>query len=821
MSNDSHRKRLAVAGQVQGVGFRPFVYRLAAEMGLTGWVLNDPSGVTIEIQGEAPQLDRFAARLSAELPPLASMDRFEQADVPAVAGELAFEIRPSAGGELTDAQVTVDTATCPDCLREMGDPSDPRYQYPFINCTNCGPRYSIVCKIPYDRANTTMADFAMCPLCGGEYHSPSSRRFHAQPVACPKCGPSVWLVDTQGKQIPTADPIGEAARMISAGKIVAIKGLGGFHLACRADDEHAVKRLRLRKHRDAKPFAVMVADVDRARALCRIEPAAAELLQGPLRPIVLLPMQYHKPPQDTSADGAAVSVSVHPIAPSVAEGLGTLGVMLPYTPLHHLLFLRLAEIGNREDLAVQNLWPPPLVMTSGNYSEEPLVKDNDAAIGHLGQIADVILLHNRRIERRIDDSVVQIHNDGSSSIVRRGRGYAPQPVRLPNVAQSEQGILAVGAELKSAVCLLKGGRAVLSEHIGDLKDGRVYRHFIETIHHLEHLYDIAPEIIVADLHPQYLSTEYALRRWRGELAGRAAIPIVRVQHHHAHIASCLAEHGRLGPVIGIACDGVGHGDDGAAWGCEILQADLRSYERLGHLRYIHLPGGDLAASEGWRAGLGAMYDAFGASCADRLKAARLQPPQEARNAALEILEMGVNTPPTSSLGRWFDAVAWMCGVAEHNRFEGEAAMRLESAAAPGVRDSYPFRLPGGGPFLIDLRPMVEGLLGDLSSGADAGYVAAKFHNTVVRFLASAARKAAEQTGLRVVALSGGCFANRYLTNMLTRELTNDGFEVLRHHKTPCNDGGVALGQAVIAAARTEKSGNRGAAGGGKMEREAE
>ncbi len=816
MPNDSHRKRLAVAGQVQGVGFRPFVYRLAAEIGLTGWVSNDPSGVTIEVQGESTAVERFAARLTAELPPLASVQRCEQAEVPPLAGEASFEIRPSTGGELTDAQVTVDTATCDDCLREMRDPADPRYQYPFINCTNCGPRYSIVAKIPYDRANTTMADFAMCPLCGGEYNSPQSRRFHAQPIACPKCGPSVWLVDTQGKQIAASDAIGEVARMISSGKIVAIKGLGGFHLACRADDEHAVKRLRLRKHRDAKPFAVMVADIDHARALCRVDPAAAELLTGPLRPIVLLSLQYRNPLPDAATGPSAVTVRLHPVAPSVADGLYTLGVMLPYTPVHHLLFQRLAEIGNCEDLAVQGPWPPPLVMTSGNYSEEPLVKENDSAIGHLGQIADVILLHNRRIERRIDDSVVQIHSDGTPSIVRRGRGYAPKPVPLPLVAQSEQGILAVGAEFKIAICLLKGGRAVLSEHIGDLKDGRVYRHFVETVHHLEHLYEITPEIIVADLHPRYLSTEYALRRWRGELAGREAIPIVRVQHHHAHVASCLAEHGRLGPVIGIACDGVGYGDDGAAWGCEILQADLCSYERLSHLRYIHLPGGDLAASEGWRAAMGAMHDAFGASCADRLEAARLQLPQEARNAALEMLEMGVNTPPSSSLGRWFDAVAWMCGLAESNRFEGEAAMKLESAAAPGVRDSYPFRLPGSGPFLIDLRPMVEGVLGDLASGADAGYVAAKFHNTVARFLSAAARKAAQQTGLRVVALSGGCFANRYLTNLLTRELTNDGFEVLRHRDVPCNDGGVALGQAVIAAARMEKPSN-GRAAGGKME----
>jgi hydrogenase maturation protein HypF len=772
------RKRLAIQGQVQGVGFRPFVHRLAASLTVTGWIVNDARGVTIEVQGEEPALAEFARRLRSELPPLAQIARFEERPEPAKEGETGFEIRPSEGGEVTDAQVTVDTAVCADCLREMNDPADPRYRYPFINCTNCGPRYTIVRRIPYDRPNTTMAEFAMCPLCGGEYRDPANRRFHAQPIACPTCGPTVWLVDTHGKQIACDNPIEATAAMIEAGKIVAIKGLGGFHLACRADDDHAVRRLRQRKRRDAKPFAVMVAGLDAARRLGRVDDASAALLSGPLRPIVLLPV----------ADGT-------PVAPAVAEGLSTLGVMLPYTPLHHLLFWQggLAEL--------------PLVMTSGNYSEEPLVKDNEAAIAHLGRIADAVLLHNRPIERRIDDSVVQIDAGGEPNILRRARGYAPRPVALPIAKTSETfrggpSVLAVGGELKNAVCLLKNGQAVLSEHLGDLKDGRTYRHFIDTIHHLETLFDVTPELIACDLHPQYLSTEYALRRHRGEVAARSPLPLVRVQHHHAHIAACLAENGVEGPVIGLACDGTGYGDDGAIWGCEILRAGLRNYWRLGHLRYLPLLGGDSASHETYRPALAALYDALGEKCLES-SAARALTDDEHLRAGLEMLRGEVNCPPTSSLGRWFDAVAALTGVAKANRYEGEAPMRLEAAVREGVEDAYEFRLTetAGHGFLIDPRRMTKAIVADVQGGEDAGVVAARFHNTVAAFLAAGARRARDQVRLDVVALSGGCFANRYMTQRLVAELERDGFRVLRHRQTPCNDGAVALGQAVVAAAR--------------------
>jgi len=805
-SPECQRKRYRITGQVQGVGFRPFVYRLAVEMGLTGWVLNDAQGVTIEVQGREDRLETFSRRLVSDLPPLAQIARCEESrPAEPMIGEKSFDIRPSEGGELTDAQVTVDTAVCADCLREMNDPADRRHRYPFINCTNCGPRYTIVTRVPYDRPNTTMADFAMCRQCAEEYSDPASRRFHAQPIACPECGPAVWLVDPQGRQITTDDPVAAAAGMLLDGRIVAIKGLGGFHLACRADDGHVVRRLRERKRRDAKPFAVMVRDLDQAHRLCEIPPEAERLLTGPLRPIVLLPARKEVAGETPAPQHSIVLLPARKedpatapgagVSPAVAEGLDTLGIMLPYTPLHHLLF--------RHDL-------PPLVMTSGNYSEEPLVKDNDAAIAHLGRIADALLLHNRRIERRLDDSVVQMHGDGLWCVARRARGFAPTPTPIAlrglvgaGAAPEGPAILAVGAELKSAVCLFKDGRAVLGEHIGDLKDGRVYRHFIDTINHLEALYEFRPQLIVADAHPQYLSSEYAVRRHRGELPGRPALPIVHVQHHHAHVVSCLAEHGREGPVIGLACDGVGYGDDGATWGCEILRADLRSYERLGHLRYLLLPGGDASAVETYRPAVAALYDAFGADCLKMLSPRRLSVDRKRVEVAVEMLTVGLNCPPASSLGRWFDAVAALCGVAEENRYEGQAAMLLEAAARNGIEGRYEFSLLSEGPFLIDLRPMVDGIVSDMVGRAEPGAMAARFHNTVSSFLAEAARRAREQTGLNVVALSGGCFANRRLTVRLTAELAADGFEVLRHQRVPCNDGGVALGQAVVAAAREQ------------------
>ncbi|HAU37375.1 MAG TPA: carbamoyltransferase HypF [Phycisphaerales bacterium] len=763
------RRRVHIAGQVQGVGFRPFLHHLAASGRLTGFVLNAGGAVRVEVQGSLLAVEEFLRRLRAEAPPLAQIQDVTVDVRPVIAGEKDFEICPSANGELADAQVTPDTAPCEQCLREMQDPRDRRHGYPFINCTHCGPRYTIVRKIPYDRPNTTMADFGMCAFCAGQYADPADRRFHAQPVACPRCGPAVWLVDEKGRQIPCENPIAQTARMLRAGRIVAVKGLGGFHLACRADDEQAVRRLRRRKGRDAKPFAVMVASLEDARALCEVPPEAQSLLTGAVRPIVLLPRRQ-----------------TAPVAEAMAEGLDTLGVMLPYTPLHHLLFA----------------WDlPPLVMTSGNRSEEPLIKDNEDAVAHLGPIADAILLHNRRIERRLDDSVVQIHQDGHAVPLRRARGFVPRPIHLkhrPRFAPEEAAVLAVGAELKNTVCLCQHGRAVVSEHIGDLKEGRAYRSFIETIHHLESLFEFTPALLAADMHPAYLSTEYALRRHRGELAGRPPLPILRVQHHHAHIAACLAENGWTGAAIGLVCDGSGFGDDGATWGCEVLRADLSGYERLGHLRYLPLPGGDAAAVETWRPALAALVETFGQKQALSLARARLRAPDEKIVAGVEMLSRGLNCPPASSLGRWFDAVAHLAGLSEENRFEGETPMRLEAAAAYSGRDGYPFCLENAGPFRIDLRPMVEAIVADLTGGKGGPYVAGKFQATVVAFLTAAAIRAREETSLNTVALSGGCFANRYLTTRLAAELTAKGFAVLRHREVPCNDGGISLGQAVVA-----------------------
>ena len=752
---------------MQGVGFRPFVYRLAAELRLTGFVVNDTAGVRVEVQGAPKSLEAFERRLKSDLPPLARIVRLQADERETMTGEKHFEILPSEGGQLADAQITVDTATCGECLRELADPANPRYAYPFINCTNCGPRYTIARSIPYDRANTTMADFGMCPLCARQYADPGDRRFHAEPIACGVCGPGVWLVDSSGGRIPCEDAIAEAARMLSGGRIVAIKGLGGFHLACRADDDSPVLELRRRKRRDAKPFAVMAADLDAARELGEISDEAAALLGGAIRPIVLVPAR----------PGARVSAHV-------ANGLDTLGLMLPYTPLHHLLLSH---------------GPGPLVMTSGNYSDEPLIRDNEEAVARLGAIFDAALLHNRRIERRVEDSVVQVAPDGAGRVLRRGRGYAPTPVRLRRAQSGAPAVLAVGPELKNTVCLLRDGRAVLSEHIGDLTDGRVFRHFAETIDHLQKLYEFAPDLLAADLHPAYLSTQYAHRWHRGDLGGRGELPIVQVQHHHAHIAACLAENGHAGPVIGLACDGVGYGDDGAVWGCEVLRADLCGYLRLGHLRYMPLVGGDAAAVQTWRPAIAAMYDAFGAECKWRLAAHGFRLDGKRADAALEMLALDTNCPPSSSLGRWFDAVAYLAGVSRANRFEGESPMRLEAAAQKGVEEAYAFRLHSDGPFIIDLRPMVEELCADVSGGAGAGRVAARFHNTVVAFLLAAAVRAREETALTAVALSGGCFANRYVTVKLSAALDADGFKVLTHREIPCNDGGVALGQAVVAA----------------------
>ncbi|MCD6377633.1 MAG: carbamoyltransferase HypF [Planctomycetes bacterium] len=785
------RERITLSGQVQGVGFRPFVYRLARDIGLTGWVINDSSGATIEVQGRASQIDLFTCRLMNELPPLASIQKYQRTQLPLCGDEKDFEIRPSQGGEIVDAQVTPDIATCSDCLRELFDPDDPRYHYPFINCTNCGPRYTIIERIPYDRVNTTMSDFPMCKLCASQYNDPADRRFHAQPVACAECGPKCWLIDNRGKQIFCDDPIATAADLIMNGRIVAIKGLGGFHLACRADDEHVVNRLRRRKNRQAKPFALMVANLEKAKEICHVPAEAEKLLTSPQCPICLLERR----------DDA-------PIARNVAEGLSTLGIMLPYTPIHHLLF------------AARDL--PALIMTSGNVSEEPLIKDNDDAVAHLGRIADAILVHNRRIQRSIDDSVVQVRTDGSIMIFRRARGYAPRPMRLTFSKDKQSSfistththkesenleaktILAVGAELKNTICILRNDQAIISEHIGDLKDGRAYRHFIRVINDLENLFDLSPDIVAADMHPQYLSTVYALDRSAGKLAGRKPLPIIRIQHHHAHAAACMAEHGFDGEAVALICDGTGYGSDGAVWGCEVMKVSLVDFVRLGYLRYFLLPGGDAASIETARPALALLRDALGKEFANTLIVKNLNLDERKLHAIIEQMDKGLNCPKSSSLGRLFDAIAALCGLASENRYEGEAPMLLEAAIEKGIDDEYPFAISQDEPFQIDVRAMIRQIVEDIIHKVDVGIIAARFHNTAASFLYASAMRAVENTSLKTVVLSGGCFANQYLTLRLVNSLQSQGLEVLTHRQIPCNDGGISLGQAVIADSRVKQ-----------------
>ncbi len=753
------RRRLRVRGQVQGVGFRPFVYRLATGLELSGHVGNDARGAFVEIEGPPERVERFVTDLAAQPPPLARITGIEAEEVP-VEGTGRFVIEPSRGEGRQEAGITPDTATCPDCLREMLDPADRRYRYPFINCTNCGPRYSIIQSVPYDRPGTTMAAFTMCPACRREYDDPTDRRFHAQPNACPVCGPRVWFVDAGGTAV-AGDAIATCAAWLRKGRIVAIKGLGGFHLACRADSDAAVGELRRRKGRESKPLALMAADPAAAAALGVVDALAEAALASPARPIVLL----------AKRGGAAVSRHVAP-------GTDRLGVMLPYTPLHVLL---LAEVGL------------PLVMTSGNPTDEPLCSDNDEALRRLAALADGFLLHNRDIERRIDDSVVLPAAAPVDHVVplRRARGYVPEPVAV--AVEAARPILAVGGELKSAVCLLSGREAVLSEHLGELPNAAAYRSFIGTIEQFKRLLAIEPAVIAHDLHPDYAATRYALT-----LPGEH----VAVQHHHAHMVGVLAEHRLTGPAVGVICDGSGYGLDATVWGCEILVGDERDFRRAGHLRPFPLVGGDAAARQTWRPAAALLTQTFGdtwpagvsmdAADADALALVRamLRRPRRQRQA--------------SSLGRLFDAVAFLLGLCDRNRHEAAAAMALEAAARrAGGAEPLAYALEEvDGRLLIDVRPMVRQLVADLAAGRDAESLARAFHETVVAMLADAAGRAAAAAGLERVVLSGGCFANTLLLTGLTSRLQRAGLVVYSHRAVPPGDGGLALGQAVVAAART-------------------
>jgi hydrogenase maturation protein HypF len=735
-------------GTVQGVGFRPYVYRLAQELELGGWVLNDAHGVLVEVEGDGERVTMFLARLGSDAPPLAVVERVESCRV-AAQGEAAFSIRDSPRGEQADAPVTPDSATCADCERELFDPADRRHRYPFINCTNCGPRFTIVRGIPYDRPYTTMAGFVMCEACQAEYDDPRDRRFHAQPNACPACGPSVALITPGGRAASApAEALSAAAGALRGGSILAVKGIGGFHLACRADDERAVAALRSRKHREDKPFALMCRTADDAAALVALGAAERELLQSVERPIVLAPR----------LPGAAV-------ADSVAPGARELGVMLPYSPLHHLL---LADTGCT------------LVMTSGNVSDEPIAFGDEDARERLSPIADLLLAHDRPIETRTDDSVVRVAA-GRRVVLRRSRGYVPAPLALPG--GTPRPLLACGAELKNTFCVAKGDRAWVSHHIGDLENYETLRSFTEGVEHFERLFAVTPEVVVHDLHPEYLSTKYALEREGVELLG--------VQHHHAHLAACLAEHGVEGPAVGAIYDGTGYGLDGTVWGGELLVGDVASFERVGSLRAVPLPGGERAIREPWRMAL-SWLRAAGIEARPLVEPGRWE-------VVDRMIDTGLRSPPTTSVGRLFDAVAALCGIrSEAVNYEGQAAIELEAVCDPAERGAYELAVDA---LELDARPVIENVLRDLAAGVPLGVIAARFHRAVARATVEACALAASDAGTELVVLSGGVFQNRRLLQETVAGVVATGLRVLVPERLPPGDGGISYGQAAVAAAR--------------------
>jgi len=755
-------KHIHITGVVQGVGFRPFVYGLATRYGLRGWVCNTSAGVDIEVDGSSEVLDQFVVALSNEAPPLAHVDAIEVSDV-TPDGWTEFTIRQSVARADDFMPISPDIALCDDCRRELFDPNDRRYRYPFINCTNCGPRFTIIKNIPYDRPFTTMAQFDMCVDCAKEYADPLNRRFHAQPVACPKCGPAVWLEEKgQGAKGEASTAIEETRRLLADGKIVAVKGLGGFHLACDATNDAAVAELRRRKGRVDKPFALMAASVESIEQFCEMNDEERALLESKERPIVLL----HKK-------------NVALISPHVAPGQTTLGVMLPYTPLHELLFQPSA------------FSPQPLVMTSGNISEEPIATDNAEALTRLAVLADAFLLHNRDIHVRCDDSVVRVF-EGKELPIRRSRGYAPYPVKLPfNVRP----ILAAGGELKNTFCVTRDGYAFLSHHIGDMENYETLKSFEEGVTHFERLFRIRPEVIAYDLHPNYMATRYALER-----SEQDNIPAIGVQHHHAHIAACMAENGLSGdrPVIGVAFDGTGYGLDGSIWGGEFMIADCRGFERAAHLDTVPLPGGDAATKRVYRIALSYLRHA-GVEWADDLAPVIAASAIE-RSVVAKQIESGMNAPLTSSMGRLFDAVASICNVRQSVNYEGQAAIEFEAMADPNECDAYRFEIGGTRATRhVDARSVIRAVVADVRSGVPASIVAARFHNGLAAMVREVCETIRRERGLNEVALSGGVWQNVTLLRRTLGLLRAADFVVYTHRLVPPNDGGVALGQAVIAA----------------------
>ena len=800
------RSRLVITGVVQGVGFRPFIYRLARSLNLGGWVLNSTEGVIVEVEGKPDVVDRFIQAIPQQAPPRARIERIDRTILPPI-GYRAFAIESSLENEGQFVLVSPDICVCDDCLREMRDPSNRRYRYPFINCTNCGPRFTIVAEVPYDRPKTTMSCFTMCPDCDREYHDPSDRRFHAQPNACPICGPHAWLVEKhtgsdsfnlretdedtkterrgdseteqpllpieEGQAESSYEAIKRARSLISQGLILAVKGLGGFHLACDATNEEAVAELRRRKRRTDKPFAIMAPNAEVVAGFCHLNDAERRLLESPQRPIVLLRRKA----------GSA-------IAPSVAPHNRYLGVMLPYTPLHYLL------IGQDSGGQTPKLGLEPeeqgliLVMTSGNLSEEPIATGNREALERLDSLADAFLIHNRDIQVRCDDSVTRVFR-GQEAVIRRSRGYAPFPVRLGFEARD---ILACGGELKNTFCITKGSYAFLSQHIGDLENKETLISFADSVKHFQRLFRLEIEAIAHDMHPEYLSTRYAL-----DIAEDGArLPLVPVQHHHAHVAACLAENGVDEEVLGISFDGTGYGDDGHLWGGEFLVCDFAGYRRAAHLKYLPLPGGEAAIRQPYRMAASYLLDTFGIGGFEMdLPPLRGLKPAERSVLAKQIQRL-INSPLTSSIGRLFDAVSSLIGVRQVVNYEGQAAIELEMVADGEEKGGYRWDISAGDTWVINPAPTIRQIVDDFNRGVPAEKISARFHNTVADMIVQCCVWLRDATGISTAALSGGVFQNLFLLERACSRLESAGFKVLIHHQVPTNDGGLSLGQAVIA-----------------------
>ena len=796
------RIRAAIRGAVQGVGFRPFVFRLATELGLAGWVNNSAQGVLVEVEGKKSRLETFLRRLQAEKPPRSSIQGLEISWLD-VAGYTGFVIRPSDESGPKTSLVMADIATCTDCLKEIFDPGNRRYFYPFTNCTNCGPRFSIIESLPYDRPNTSMKRFTMCPDCKREYDDPADRRFHAQPNACPVCGPQLVLWDergvnfsqkessdqhpnsvpvaTGGPRGPSQQALNDAVEAIRAGRIVAVKGIGGFHLMARADLSDAVQALRLRKHREEKPFAVMFPSLEAVREACEVSELEERLLLSLEAPIVLLHRRNSKEPGQ--------------VCPAVAPGNPNLGVLLPYTPLHHLLL---------------SLLRLPVVATSGNLSDEPICTDEIEAVERLRGIADVFLVHNRQIVRHVDDSIVRVVAN-REMVLRRARGFAPLPVqvrtklnRTPGHAngspkqtdpirtspenQAPDSVLAVGAHLKNAVALTMGPQVFISQHIGDLETDSAYAAFRRVIGDLQTLYEVPAPVIAADLHPDYLSTRFA---------AESQTPHRKIQHHVAHVLSCMAENDLEPPVLGVAWDGTGYGLDGTIWGGEFFLITTEGFERVAHLRPFRLPGGEQSVREPRRSALGLIFEAYGAAAFDPdTSFATIRAFSATETKAIRLmLENWLNSPLTSSVGRLFDAVASVMDLRQRVHFEGQAAMELEFMVEQGREvGAYEFKIVPAKPMVMDWKPCLEGLLADSRKGVAPGVISTRFHNGLVETIVTIAQR----TGQQAVVLSGGCFQNRYLVERAVARLHNSGLRPYWHQRVPPNDGGICLGQVVAA-----------------------